>query len=335
MDINDVLNSPAFMVVDADKMPSADELRAAQKSAQVTLSELWYSNIIANQAFVSLNKTPSVESLYATLTPWMRLFRMFVPQQYYAARNIVQEIIRRRVIKTREKILICGIGNSFVNNILYVQEAMTRGWHVMCVDRARPQLVNASSGLLVPQYTVSIDGQPHCIKYLQDLKKGETVILEFQSHPTVVSHVHNSPARMLITTTFDTQGYNEILSNAFDNKYNRVIAHGIVMPTAIDIAIRMGYKTIALIGTELGWESQELVEPMYASSAYEVDGGGWWTIKPFEDAADGFKIIAKMVLLSDETIKIKGQRKRTLIDCSGGIDKGFTYMSISELLEKF
>ena len=312
-------------------MPSREELENASRDGAKTMRDLWAQNISINQDYVIANRIPSTKSEYATRKPWRDILAPLVPELYYVAREAAYEVKRRRINATRNKVILCGTGNSLLRSSLYLHEAIKKGWHVMAVDRARPQLLSWG---IRPVCTVTLDAQEHVINYFDGLTKDETVFASFQTHPDLLKLVQESPAKLRVNTTWDEEGLNQHIKDKVGKDYLCVMAHCIVMPTALNIAIMLGYKTVATIGNELGWDSAAAVEDIYKGSTKE-DENGWHSIKAFRDAADGFRDIARALKASNAFYcKEKEYVERRLIDCSGGIDKGYPYMHISQMLSE-
>ncbi len=336
LQIDDEQPITAFEVeVDTDGnliQPDPKVIEIATEKARRQMAEIWHENTAATQELVSKHGLSPINDLYSMRTPWTKILSNLIPTWYRVLVQLKREYKARRLNATRDKILLCGTGDSFVESALHIQEAKEAGWDIMAVDRARPQLMTCG---LVPDYTVTLDGQRHVCNWFEDLQPDETVMVSFQSHPSIYEKVIASEADLKVYSTAGLEGYNEFIYEKFGSDYLQTLAYLIVMPTAIDIAIRMGYKTIATIGTELGWHTKEDVEQIYRLSAYEMDDG-WWTITMFEKAAQGFISIANLLSMSNEFHKEqKGFKPRNLLDCSGGIYKGYEYMPIDKLLENY
>lgn len=315
--------------------PVISELSVAEagKRASKNMAALWHSNTMTNAALINHYGIGSVAQYYIKRTSWKTVFKEFIPRYYYAFLNILRELKARRKADSRKKILICGIGPSLLENCLAVKQAQKEGWKIMAVDRARPQLLNQWG--IAPDFTVALDGQIHVSKWFDDLRESETVFLATQTHPKVVQKVFNSKASL---SMFDNRGrsdYADLIKDTIGSKFMVTFGHAIVMPTAIDIALNMGYTTVATIGTELGWEKEEDIEAFYRKAAFQTDNKHW-TIKQFETAAVGFQMIAQTLQAANERWKNeKGYKPRNFIDCSGGIDKGYPYVPIDEVLKKY
>jgi hypothetical protein len=314
-------------------MPTEKEIAAFNDRAVREMRELWHKNTCDNSVYVLKEKVPSVAALFTQRFPYRNILRRLIPIWYTVIRDLYHEWNKRRVNVKRNKILICGTGDSFVKNMLTVHEARQAGFDIMCVDRARPQLMMFG---LVPDYTVSLDAQEHVGNWLENIQRREKFFLSFQTHTDVMRLCFKGNGKTYVFNSNDGI-YHQRMTEMFGENYHLAFAHCIVMPTAIDLALKMGYKTVATIGTELGWESFNAVESIYRVGAYRIDGPGgeWWTTRAFEEASEGFKIIADALRAANDMYQSeKGFTRRRLIDFSGGLDKGFETMTIQEYLAK-
>lgn len=322
--------------------PEADikELAEELSDRQRKLEEMWHENRSYSMVFVEQNHINPTSVYHASRTPFKALALQFVPQYYWAIRNCIREIGIRRVNKQRDKVIVCGIGDSLNRNLFYLREAVRRGWKIMAVDRARPQLIGVHG--LVPDYTLSLDGQPHVAPFFGSTderflpQKGEIIFLDYQVHPSVFEIVHKSPATLAVFATGHYGGFNSVLAQ--EMKYGHISGMDttIVTPAALHEVIKMNFKKIVTIGTELGWKNREDVEGCYAPYAYKLPDGSW-TIEVFEKAAKYFWDIAKVLDASNRYYSSmkKFYIPKVLLDASGGIDKGYPFMPLSEIIEKY
>lgn len=331
-EVLDLLTAREVLVDEAGNPIVTEEETAAEiRDIAKNMVDLWHKNTVSNVAFIKHHQIGSVIDFYIKRTSWKIIFREFIPRYYYAIKNVFRELKSRRLADSREKIIVCGIGDSLLQDCLYLWEAKKSGWKIMAIDRARPQLLSWG---LVPDFTVALDGQRHVANYFDNIRKEENIFLCMQVHPSVIQKVHDSGANIRMFEMRAGDNYDNLVKDAIGSEFLVTYGYNIVMPSAIDIALNMGYSTVATIGTELGWKSKEDVEEIYKHTARET-ANGWWSIKQFEEAAVGFQVIANVVDMSNNVWKNeRGFKKRNLIDCSGGIDKGYPYMPIKELLEK-
>lgn len=308
---------------------------------QMDYNDRCHANVSSNLVYVEENKIPATSAYHASRTHNKAIALMYVPQLYWAISGTIREIRIRRMNKHRDKMIVCGIGNSLLRaeNIFGIIEAAKCGWKIMAVDRARPQLMSYG---LVPDYTVSLDGQEHVTQFFgsEDERflpqKGEVIFLDFQVHPSVFKMVGDSEATMAAFSTGSFGACNAVLASEMKYGYITGVETVIVTPVAINEALRMNFKTIVTIGTELGWKDKESIEEAYRPIAYQMINGSW-TIYAFEKAAKYFKDIAQVLDTSNahHANVVKNYKPKILLDASGGIDKGYPYMPLKEILEKY
>jgi len=326
----------AFLEVDVDDdgnpiIPPPEEFEAAKKKAQLRMADMWRENICKNQHYVAPRGIGFVSSQYAAARPYDQILQRLIPTWYHVIRDLLKERNRRKLRASRQKVMICGAGASFFGALTYMDKARELGWDIIAIDRARPRLMECG---LTPDYTISLDAQWHVRRWFDDLQESEKVFLSLQSHPDLVKLVDESAAELFMYSTTGEEGYGKFITEKFGPEIIVPFAYLICTTTALFIAIEMGYRDIATIGTELGWTHENHIEEMYKSRAVQ-DESGFWTMKVFQDAAAGFQQIAGMLEASNEFYKDwKVYKPRRLVDCSGGIDKGYPYMPIHELLER-
>ncbi|MBW1784498.1 MAG: DUF115 domain-containing protein [Deltaproteobacteria bacterium] len=296
--------------------------------------DMWFANIACNQGLVKEYNLESCAVEYTDRHEYREYLREMPLMTYIRIfRSMWREHNIRKANKTRDKCIVVGAGPSAGEAVTFLSSAKRQGWKIIAVDRARPLLMDHG---VLPDFTVTLDGQDFVADWFDDLHEEETIMASLQTHPALIKKIHKSPAKLLMYSATGPGGYSEYIKEKLGEDMLHVHASITVMPTAIFFAFKMGFKTVVTIGTELGWKSKEaILDEWYQNMAYETKDG-WWTIKPFEDAADGFDNLAKNVFMSNEFYKDKKiYHEKVLIDSSGGLDKGYPYMPLDEVLKKY
>jgi hypothetical protein len=224
-----------------------------------------------------------------------------------------------------ERVLVVGAGPSTNKNIESIKNAQESGFKIVVCDRAHEMLL--SGGIQADIY-VTADSALAQTNYAKYITARDAVVCSPVQHPEVIDMINDNAGEVfyyLHSNPFSLMW--QVLWERLPHKLFSLKPGNVIGFTAVDLAVRMGAKEVAMIGMDCCWHSMDEIEDCYTSGVdkivtLELNEGKVkkYTVMAFVNASMIFRYFNQWYPWI------------TLIDCSGGIMTGVMKIDLENIL---